>query len=204
MSFRTIVTIIAFLMLSGCKAHLMTSVDLADLNDKPKEGVARVSIEVAACGTAEDSRKASSSVFEAMDAVYEIFPNAKYDGCHRENFDSITEFVIPVSIGEKSEAMISFIRTDDSALTLYMPEKIGQAINKNKEGAGAYGDVYIQIAVLNSTGKNETHIINSAFVEGHPYLDQPYLFSAGDLTMLIPSNVATRAAILIGEVSLMK
>ncbi|MBK5143197.1 hypothetical protein I2494_05625 [Budviciaceae bacterium BWR-B9] len=102
---KKIVPVVAVgLLLSGCKVDMNTTVDLNDLMSSTHKAVSgKLSFEVPACSSHEDSRKESKSLTDLKAQVPTIFRNAQFTECYTKQFSSYADFAIPVDVGSMDE-----------------------------------------------------------------------------------------------------
>ena len=99
---KVLISLMSIVLLSGCKVELTPSVNLSDINSEVAKTIqSKLIVEVTSCTDYRDSRNESSSLIEAKKGITDVFSEAKYIECYRENLDSKALFDIPITVGGK-------------------------------------------------------------------------------------------------------
>jgi len=184
MRYLKLATLVAVIILSGCKAFVETEVKISDLlSAKTKNMSGDLYIEVSGCTSYEDSRQESKTLIKAKNTVPQIFSGAKYIECFSKKFDSYARFSLPMKLDKDkdgklaSDSLLNIVSNESGLLTVGIPPVINQRLEQLKKdsfGTKSF-DLIVNIKVVNDTGKDHPFKVVSAYID-----DTPYVY--GDLT----------------------
>ena len=194
--------------LAGCKTNISTEIKLSELEASTSRMLGgELSVEVASCNNYEDSRKPSSSLLDAQEAIPTIFKDAKYIECYRQKMDSYARFELPVALDVDRDGKlyssdhVNFRSHDGALLTVAIPSQVKDRITaatKRKFGASSLA-MNFQISVVNDTAQDLPFTAYSVFIDGAPFVaNELSLPKSGRMTLHL-SDVSVQAAIKDGE-----
>lgn len=204
MSFRkTSLVVLSVILLAGCKTTVETEVSVSDLLTSGTKTIpGNLYVEVAACNDHEDSRKPSSTLIKTQEIVPTVFPEAKYEECYRQKFDSFARFIVPIVLDKDqdgklaSENHVNIVSNKDNLLSVAVPEVIKSNLDKAKhQGPGTAFKMNVSIKVNNDSGQDFPFTVMASYVD-----DQPQVFSnltapAGSSFVVRLSDVSVSSAL---------
>ncbi|HHT4105192.1 TPA: DUF7424 family protein [Enterobacter hormaechei] len=205
---KTLVLFVATLILSGCKLEWTSDILFSKLFDKSITLIdSTLLAEVAACNSYEDSRKPSDSLLRVQGAVNDIFPEAKFNECYTQQFNSYAKFTLPIAYGaadmlKPEHPKLRVLSFSDKTVFVNIAPSLEdklQAYQNNKLSVTDFkpSNVSIVINLKNDTGVNQKVNIFGAYLNNFPLIHQVEMDFKKDETFNIRlSNVTTEAMFL--------
>ena len=172
---KILIGLISVALLSGCKVELAPTVNLSDVNSETAKTIqAKLAVEVMSCTDFDDSRKESSDVTDAKKTISNIFTDAKYIECYREQMDSKALFEIPITVGGKEAIGDIQIRNGafGGGMIVLLSENLRSKIQKQQQNSFSKFEPSVQITIKNDLDKNQDIVVHGVFADSTYYL--PY------------------------------
>ena len=195
-------------LLAACKVEMSTQIPYSKLFDKNIE-VAKSSllVEVASCTHYEDSRKPSDTLMEARGTIADLFPDAEFNECNTQKFNSYAKFSLPIAYGAV-EALkpehpkvrvlsynnkVAFVDVAPS-----LKKKLEGYQNKKYSLSGFKpSEMSIILSVKNDTDSDQKIDLASVYVDDYPVISaQGYDFKKGSTINLTLSNISAETVFL--------
>ncbi|WP_294845044.1 hypothetical protein [uncultured Gilliamella sp.] len=172
---KILIGLISVALLSGCKVELAPTVNLSDVNSETAKTIqSKLVVEVMSCADYKDSRKESSDVTDAKEAISNIFTDAKYIECYREKMDSKALFEIPITVGGKDETGDIQIRNGGfgGGMIVLLSDNLRSKIQQEQKNSFSKFEPSVQITVINDLDKNQDIVVHGVLADAKHYL--PY------------------------------
>ena len=188
--------------LGGCKATIEWNVPASALTaSTPRQSVATLWVEVAACGKFEDSSTPSSSLQQAQREVSRVVPGATYRDCVSKGFDSFARFDVPALVGGHrslpSTGWAVALAADDDWIGLHVARGVRQRLRAAQRGNPFAENLQttIRLRFRNDTGKTLRPFAVGVFVDGQPLAMGRLDIPAGASTVITLADVLAAAAL---------
>lgn len=184
-------------LLSGCKVELAPTVNLSDINsDTAKTIQSKLIVEVTSCTDYKDSRNESSSLIEAKKGITDVFSDAKYVECYRENMDSKALFEIPITVGGKEfTGDIQLANADfGGGLVIKMSPSLKTKIDKASKAGMSKIQSSVTVKLKNDTSSNVDIVAHSVYLNDKPVTISTYTLLAGKENTFKLSDVSVSSA----------
>lgn len=172
---KILIGLISVALLSGCKVELAPTVNLSDVNSETAKTIqSKLIVEVMSCADFNDSRKESSDVTDAKKTISNIFTDAKYIECYREQMDSKALFEIPITVGGKDRAGDIQIRNGGfgGGMIVLISDGLRSKIQQQKKNSFSNFKPSVKITIKNDLDKNQDIVVHGVFADSKYYL--PY------------------------------
>ncbi|MCX8617674.1 hypothetical protein J3U42_04635 [Gilliamella sp. B2923] len=172
---KILIGLISVALLSGCKVELAPTVNLSDVNSETAKTIqSKLVVEVMSCADYKDSRKESSDVTDAKEAISNIFTDAKYIECYREKMDSKALFEIPITVGGKDLTGDIQIRNGGfgGGMIVLLSDNLRSKIQQQQKNSFSKFEPSVQITIKNDLDKNQDIVVHGVLADAKHYL--PY------------------------------
>lgn len=172
---KILIGIISVALLSGCKVELAPTVNLSDVNSETAKTIqSKLVVEVMSCADYKDSRKESSDVTDAKEAISNIFTDAKYIECYSEKMDSKALFEIPITVGGKDLTGDIQIRNGGfgGGMIVLLSDNLRSKIQQQQKNSFSKFEPSVQITIKNDLDKNQDIVVHGVLADAKHYL--PY------------------------------
>lgn len=172
---KILIGLISVALLSGCKVELAPTVNLSDVNSETAKTIqSKLVVEVMSCADYKDSRKESSDVTDAKEAISNIFTDAKYIECYREKMDSKALFEIPITVGGKDLTGDIQIRNGGfgGGMIVLLSDNLRSKIQQQQKNSFSKFEPSVQITIKNDLDKNRDIVVHGVLADAKHYL--PY------------------------------
>lgn len=172
---KILIDLISVALLSGCKVELAPTVNLSDVNSETAKTIqSKLVVEVMSCADYKDSRKESSDVTDAKEAISNIFTDAKYIECYREKMDSKALFEIPITVGGKDLTGDIQIRNGGfgGGMIVLLSDNLRSKIQQQQKNSFSKFEPSVQITIKNDLDKNQDIVVHGVLADAKHYL--PY------------------------------
>ncbi|MCX8639330.1 hypothetical protein J3U37_04390 [Gilliamella sp. B3172] len=194
---KILIGLISVALLSGCKVELAPTVNLSDVNSETAKTIqSKLVVEVMSCADYKDSRKESSDVTDAKEAISNIFTDAKYIECYREKMDSKALFEIPITVGGKDETGDIQIRNGGfgGGMIVLLSDNLRSKIQQEQKNSFSKFEPSVQITVINDLDKNQDIVVHGVLADAKYYLPYSwYQLVAGEAQTFKLSDVSVLA-----------
>ena len=194
---KILISLMSVVLLSGCKVELAPTVNLSDINsDTAKTIQSKLIVEVTSCTDYKDSRNESSSLIEAKKGITDVFSDAKYVECYRENMDSKALFEIPISVGGKEfTGDIQLANADfGGGLVIKMSPSLKTKIDKASKAGMSKIQSSVTVKLKNDTSSNVDIVAHSVYLNDKPVTISTYTLLAGKENTFKLSDVSVSSA----------
>ncbi len=195
---KVLISLISLALLSGCKVELAPTINLSDVNSETAKTVqSKLIVEVTACNSYGDSRKESSDVEEAKEAIANMFPESKYIECYKEKMDSKALFEIPITVGGRSSSGDIQIRNGEfgGGMIISVSENLRDKIKQQEKSSFSTFKPSISINIKNDLDKNQDIVVHGVLADDKNYLPYSwYQLIAGQSQTFKLSDVSVSAA----------
>lgn len=194
---KILIGIISVALLSGCKVELAPTVNLSDVNSETAKTIqSKLVVEVMSCADYKDSRKESSDVTDAKEAISNIFTDAKYIECYREKMDSKALFEIPITVGGKDLTGDIQIRNGGfgGGMIVLLSDNLRSKIQQQQKNSFSKFEPSVQITIKNDLDKNQDIVVHGVLADAKHYLPYSwYQLVAGEAQTFKLSDVSVLA-----------
>ena len=194
---KILISLMSVVLLSGCKVELAPTVNLSDINsDTAKTIQSKLIVEVTSCTDYKDSRNESSSLIEAKKGITDVFSDAKYVECYRENMDSKALFEIPITVGGKEfTGDIQLANADfGGGLVIKMSPSLKTKIDKASKTGMSKIQSSVTLKLKNDTSSNVEIVAHSVYLNDKPVTISTYTLLAGKENTFKLSDVSVSSA----------
>lgn len=194
---KILISLMSVVLLSGCKVELAPTVNLSDINsDTAKTIQSNLIVEVTSCTDYKDSRNESSSLIEAKKGITDVFSDAKYVECYRENMDSKALFEIPITVGGKEfTGDIQLANADfGGGLVIKMSPSLKTKIDKASKAGMSKIQSSVTVKLKNDTSSNVDIVAHSVYLNDKPVTISTYTLLAGKENTFKLSDVSVSSA----------
>ncbi|PXZ05252.1 hypothetical protein DKK70_11730 [Gilliamella apicola] len=194
---KILISLMSVVLLSGCKVELAPTVNLSDINsDTAKTIQSKLIVEVTSCTDYKDSRNESSSLIEAKKGITDVFSDAKYVECYRENMDSKALFEIPITVGGKEfTGDIQLANADfGGGLVIKMSPSLKTKIDKASKAGMSKIQSSVTVKLKNDTSSNVDIVAHSVYLNDKPVTISTYTLLAGKENTFKLSDVSVSSA----------
>lgn len=194
---KLLISLMSVVLLSGCKVELAPTVNLSDINsDTAKTIQSKLIVEVTSCTDYKDSRNESSSLIEAKKGITDVFSDAKYVECYRENMDSKALFEIPITVGGKEfTGDIQLANADfGGGLVIKMSPSLKTKIDKASKAGMSKIQSSVTVKLKNDTSSNVDIVAHSVYLNDKPVTISTYTLLAGKENTFKLSDVSVSSA----------
>lgn len=194
---KVLISLMSVVLLSGCKVELAPTVNLSDINsDTAKTIQSKLIVEVTSCTDYKDSRNESSSLIEAKKGITDVFSDAKYVECYRENMDSKALFEIPITVGGKEfTGDIQLANADfGGGLVIKMSPGLKSKIDKASKAGMSKIQSSVTVKLKNDTSSNVDIVAHSVYLNDKPVTISTYTLLAGKENTFKLSDVSVSSA----------
>lgn len=194
---KILISLMSVVLLSGCKVELAPTVNLSDINsDTAKTIQSKLIVEVTSCTDYKDSRNESSSLIEAKKGITDVFSDAKYVECYRENMDSKALFEIPITVGGKEfTGDIQLANADfGGGLVIKMSPSLKTKIDKASKAGMSKIQSSVTVKLKNDTSSNVEIVAHSVYLNDKPVTISTYTLLAGKENTFKLSDVSVSSA----------
>lgn len=194
---KILISLMSVVLLSGCKVELAPTVNLSDINsDTAKTIQSKLIVEVTSCTDYKDSRNESSSLIEAKKGITDVFSDAKYIECYRENMDSKALFEIPITVGGKEfTGDIQLANADfGGGLVIKMSPSLKTKIDKASKAGMSKIQSSVTVKLKNDTSSNVDIVAHSVYLNDKPVTISTYTLLAGKENTFKLSDVSVSSA----------
>lgn len=194
---KVLISLMSVVLLSGCKVELAPTVNLSDINsDTAKTIQSKLIVEVTSCTDYKDSRNESSSLIEAKKGITDVFSDAKYVECYRENMDSKALFEIPITVGGKEfNGDIQLANADfGGGLVIKMSSSLKTKIDKASKAGMSKIQSSVTVKLKNDTSANVDIVAHSVYLNDKPVTISTYTLLAGKENTFKLSDVSVSSA----------
>lgn len=194
---KVLISLMSVVLLSGCKVELAPTVNLSDINsDTAKTIQSKLIVEVTSCTDYKDSRNESSSLIEAKKGITDVFSDAKYVECYRENMDSKALFEIPITVGGKEfTGDIQLANADfGGGLVIKMSPSLKTKIDKASKAGMSKIQSSVTVKLKNDTSSNVDIVAHSIYLNDKPVTISTYTLLAGKENTFKLSDVSVSSA----------
>lgn len=194
---KVLISLMSVVLLSGCKVELAPTVNLSDINsDTAKTIQSKLIVEVTSCTDYKDSRNESSSLIEAKKGITDVFSDAKYVECYRENMDSKALFEIPITVGGKEfTGDIQLANADfGGGLVIKMSPSLKTKIDKASKAGMSKIQSSVTVKLKNDTSSNVDIVAHSVYLNDKPVTISTYTLLAGKENTFKLSDVSVSSA----------
>ena len=194
---KILISLMSVVLLSGCKVELAPTVNLSDINsDTAKTIQSKLIVEVTSCTDYKDSRNESSSLIEAKKGITDVFSDAKYVECYRENMDSKALFEIPITVGGKEfTGDIQLANADfGGGLVIKMSPGLKSKIDKASKAGMSKIQSSVTVKLKNDTSSNVDIVAHSVYLNDKPVTISTYTLLAGKENTFKLSDVSVSSA----------
>ena len=194
---KLLISLMSVVLLSGCKVELAPTVNLSDINsDTAKTIQSKLIVEVTSCTDYKDSRNESSSLIEAKKGITDVFSDAKYVECYRENMDSKALFEIPITVGGKEFTGDIQLATADfgGGLVIKMSPSLKTKIDKASKAGMSKIQSSVTVKLKNDTSSNVDIVAHSVYLNDKPVTISTYTLLAGKENTFKLSDVSVSSA----------
>lgn len=194
---KILISLMSVVLLSGCKVELAPTVNLSDINsDTAKTIQSKLIVEVTSCTDYKDSRNESSSLIEAKKGITDVFSDAKYVECYRENMDSKALFEIPITVGGKEfTGDIQLANADfGGGLVIKMSPSLKTKIDKASKAGMSKIQSSVTVKLKNDTSSNVEIVAHSVYLNDKPATISTYTLLAGKENTFKLSDVSVSSA----------
>lgn len=195
----TAMVVITGLALAGCKTQIATKVTFSELeNPDVAEVPGSIRLEVSSCEHYEDSRQPSDSLVKAQEMMPRIFPDAEFQECYRQEFDSWAQFSLPIAIDHSddgqaaSESTVNLLNVEGAPLSVVVPSALSQRIEEAESSASMVGslDLSMNIALKNDTGEPRPVQAFGVWIDGDPVVLDQFEFAPNTQSEFLLSDVS--------------
>ena len=194
---KILIGLISVALLSGCKVELAPTVNLSDVNSETAKTIqSKLVVEVMSCADYKDSRKESSDVTDAKEAISNIFTDAKYIECYREKMDSKALFEIPITVGGKDLTGDIQIRNGGfgGGMIVLLSDNLRSKIQQQQKNSFSKFEPSVQITIKNDLDKNQDIVVHGVLADAKHYLPYSwYQLVAGEAQTFKLSDVSVLA-----------
>ena len=194
---KVLISFISIVLLSGCKVELTPSVNLSDINSEVSKTIqSKLIVEVTSCTDYRDSRNESSSLIEAKKGITDVFSEAKYIECYRENLDSKALFDIPITVGGKElTGDIQLANADfGGGMVVKMSPTLKTKIDKVSKSGMSKIQPSVTIKLKNDTSENVDIVAHASYLNDKPMTVSTYTLLAGKESIFKLSDVSVSSA----------
>lgn len=194
---KILISLMSVVLLSGCKVELAPTVNLSDINSETAKTIqSKLIVEVTSCTDYKDSRNESSSLIEAKKGITDVFSDAKYVECYRENMDSKALFEIPITVGGKEfTGDIQLANADfGGGLVIKMSPSLKTKIDKASKAGMSKIQSSVTVKLKNDTSSNVDIVAHSVYLNDKPVTISTYTLLAGKENTFKLSDVSVSSA----------
>ena len=194
---KVLISLMSVVLLSGCKVELAPTVNLSDINSETAKTIqSKLIVEVTSCTDYKDSRNESSSLIEAKKGITDVFSDAKYVECYRENMDSKALFEIPITVGGKEfTGDIQLANADfGGGLVIKMSPSLKTKIDKASKAGMSKIQSSVTVKLKNDTSSNVDIVAHSIYLNDKPVTISTYTLLAGKENTFKLSDVSVSSA----------
>ena len=194
---KILISLMSVVLLSGCKVELAPTVNLSDINSETAKTIqSKLIVEVTSCTDYKDSRNESSSLIEAKKGITDVFSDAKYVECYRENMDSKALFEIPITVGGKEfTGDIQLANADfGGGLVIKMSPSLKTKIDKASKAGMSKIQSSVTVKLKNDTSSNVDIVAHSIYLNDKPVTISTYTLLAGKENTFKLSDVSVSSA----------
>lgn len=194
---KILISLMSVVLLSGCKVELAPTVNLSDINSETAKTIqSKLIVEVTSCTDYKDSRNESSSLIEAKKGITDVFSDAKYIECYRENMDSKALFEIPITVGGKEfTGDIQLANADfGGGLVIKMSPSLKTKIDKASKAGMSKIQSSVTVKLKNDTSSNVDIVAHSVYLNDKPVTISTYTLLAGKENTFKLSDVSVSSA----------